>query len=160
MNGKGGLAPKTVENIHLVLSSGINYALNEGLIIKNPLLTVKLRREGKKEIEVFSREEQQKIIAECPNHYYGMAINYLEKAAQTEPSNAIISDHLGDAYWFGKRKNEARFQWKHALTMKDTTGELDISLVKDKLANGLSKAPELSYNKEIIEEQIKLINKD
>ena len=92
--------------------------------------------------------------------YYGMAINYLEKAAQTEPSNAIISDHLGDAYWFGKRKNEARFQWKHALTMKDSTGELDISLVKDKLANGLSKAPELSYNKEIIEEQIKLINKD
>ena len=76
LNGKGGLAPKTVENIHLVLSSGINYALNEGLIIKNPLLTVKLRREGKKEIEVFSREEQQKIIAECPNHYYGMAIKF------------------------------------------------------------------------------------
>ena len=76
LNGKGGLAPKTVENIHLVLSSGINYALNEGLIIKNPLLTVKLRREGKKEIEVFSREEQQKIIAECPNYYYGMAIKF------------------------------------------------------------------------------------
>ena len=67
LNGKGGLAPKTVENIHLVLSSGINYALNEGLIIKNPLLTVKLRREGKKEIEVFSREEQQKI-----NFYTGL----------------------------------------------------------------------------------------
>lgn len=76
LNGKGGLAPKTVENMHLVLSSGINYALNEGLIMKNPLLTVKLRREGKKEIEVFSREEQQKIIAECPNYYYGMAIKF------------------------------------------------------------------------------------
>ena len=76
LNGKGGLAPKTVENIHLVLSSGINYALNEGLIIKNPLLTVKLRREGKKEIEVFCCFEQQKIIAECPNHYYGMAIKF------------------------------------------------------------------------------------
>ena len=77
LNGKGGLAPKTVENIHLVLSSGINYALNEGLIIKNPLLTVRLRREGKKEIEVFSREEQQKIIAECPNYYYVWRLNLI-----------------------------------------------------------------------------------
>ena len=30
LNGKGGLAPKTVENIHLVISSGINYALKRG----------------------------------------------------------------------------------------------------------------------------------
>lgn len=76
LTGKGGLAPKTVENIHLVLSSGINYALKEGLIIKNPLITVKLRREGKREVEVFTREEQEKIIAECQNCYYGMAIKF------------------------------------------------------------------------------------
>ena len=29
-DGKGGLAVKTVENIHLLISSGINYALKEG----------------------------------------------------------------------------------------------------------------------------------
>lgn len=76
LNGKGGLAPKTVENIHLVISSGINYALKEGIIIRNPLLTVKLRREGKKEVEVFTKEEQDLIIAECPKYYYGMAIKF------------------------------------------------------------------------------------
>lgn len=76
LTGKGGLAPKTVENIHLVISSAIHYALKEGLIIRNPLLNVKLRREGKKEVEVFTRDEQEKIIAECKNHYYGMAIKF------------------------------------------------------------------------------------
>jgi len=74
--GKGGLAPKTVENIHLVISSAIHYALKEGLIIRNPLLNVKLKREGKEEIKVFTREEQERIIAECKNHYYGMAIKF------------------------------------------------------------------------------------
>ena len=76
LNGKGGLSNKTVENIHLVISSCINYALKKGELIRNPLLTVKLKREGKKEIEVFTREEQRKIIDECPNHYYGMAIKF------------------------------------------------------------------------------------
>ena len=76
LNGKGKLSPKTVENIHLVISSCLNFALKRGDLIRNPLLTVKLRREGKKEIEVFTRDEQEKIIAECPNHYYGMAIKF------------------------------------------------------------------------------------
>lgn len=76
LNSNGGLSCKTVENIHLVMSSCINYALKRGELIRNPLLTVKLKRDGKKEVEVFTREEQEKIIAECPNHYYGMAIKF------------------------------------------------------------------------------------
>ena len=76
LNGKGGLSYKTVENIHLVISSCINYALKRGELIRNPLSTVKLKREGKKEIEVFTREEQKRIIDECSNHYYGMAIKF------------------------------------------------------------------------------------
>lgn len=76
LTGKGGLSNKTVENIHLVMSSCINFALKRGELIRNPLLTVKLRRENKKEVEVFTREEQEKILAECPNHYYGMAIKF------------------------------------------------------------------------------------
>lgn len=76
LNGKGGLSGKTVENIHLVISSCINFALKRGELIRNPLLTVKLKREGKKEVEVFTRDEQAKIIEECPNHYYGMAIKF------------------------------------------------------------------------------------
>ena len=76
LNGKGGLSFKTVENIHLVISSCINFALKRGELIRNPLLTVKLIREGKKEVEVFTRDEQEKIIEECKNHYYGMAIKF------------------------------------------------------------------------------------
>lgn len=92
--------------------------------------------------------------------YYGMAVKYLEKAAEIEPSNAVISDHLGDAYWFGKRRNEARFQWNHALIMKDSSGELNREQLQKKIKNGLTKEPELAYNKELIEEQINLINKE
>lgn len=76
LTGKGGLSKKTVENIHLVMSSCLNFALKRGEIIRNPLSTVKLIREGKKEIEVFTREEQERIMEECPNHYYGMAIKF------------------------------------------------------------------------------------
>lgn len=76
LNGKGGLSFKTVENIHLVISSCINFALKRGELIRNPLLTVKLMREGKKEVEVFTRDEQEKIIEECKNHYYGMAFKF------------------------------------------------------------------------------------
>lgn len=92
--------------------------------------------------------------------YYGMSVKYLEKAAEIEPSNAVISDHLGDAYWFGKRRNEARFQWKHALIMKDSNGELNRDEVQKKLQNGIPNEPHLPYDKELIEEQIKLISKE
>ena len=92
--------------------------------------------------------------------YYGMAIKYLEKAAEIEPSNAVISDHLGDAYWFGKRRNEARFQWQHALIMKEATEELNKENVQKKIKKGLKDEPKLTYNKELIEEQIQLIDKE
>ena len=92
--------------------------------------------------------------------YYRMSIDYLEKAAELDPSNAVISDHLGDAYWFGGRKNEARFQWQHALKMKDDTGELVKADVLDKIKEGIVQEPSLTYDKDIIEEQIRLIAKD
>ena len=87
--------------------------------------------------------------------YYTMAVPYMEKAAETSPSNAVISDHLGDVYWFARRKNEARFQWRHALSLKDDTGELDVDAVHKKLEEGLKKKPELSYDKELVEKHIR-----
>ena len=92
--------------------------------------------------------------------YYGMAVEYIEKAAEAAPSNAVISDHLGDAYWFNQRQNEARFQWQHALTMKDESGEINKKQIKNKIENGISKEPDLKYNKDFIEQQIHLINKN
>ncbi len=91
--------------------------------------------------------------------YYAMSIPYLEKAAEMYPSSAIISSHLGDAYWFAHRKNEAKFQWQHALKLKDDSGELNIDDTKDKIENGLKLEPSLTYNKEKIEEAIKKIKK-
>ena len=91
--------------------------------------------------------------------YYAMAIPYLEKAAELYPSSAIISSHLGDAYWFAHRKNEARFQWRHALSLKDESGELDIKKTKAKVKNGISEEPMLVYDKEQAEKDLKTIKK-
>lgn len=91
--------------------------------------------------------------------YYTMSLPYLERAVELYPSSAIISSHLGDAYWFAHRKNEARFQWRHALDMKDDSGELDIDATKDKITHGIKEEPSLSYDKERIEAAIKKIRK-
>lgn len=62
LTGKGGLSKKTVENIHLVISSCLNFALKRGEIIRNPLSTVKLIREGKKEIEVLQEQSKNALL--------------------------------------------------------------------------------------------------
>lgn len=91
---------------------------------------------------------------------YNNAIVYLEKANQMEPANALISDHLGDAYWFGGRRNEARFQWKHALTLEDESGEVDRKATKRKIRDGLSQNKVPDFDKKIIEEHISAIIKE
>ena len=66
---------------------------------------------------------------------YDKAIGYLEQASDMNPGNAVISDHLGDAYWFGGRKNEAVFQWKHALVLKEDSEMLEKDAVRKKIEN-------------------------
>ena len=66
---------------------------------------------------------------------YDKAMAYLERASDMNPGNAVISDHLGDAYWFGGRKNEAVFQWKHALVLKEDSELLDKAAVQKKIDN-------------------------
>jgi len=46
------------------------------------------------------------------------AVKYLERAVLLQTDDWAINDHLGDAYWAVGRKNEARFQWRHALSLK------------------------------------------
>ncbi len=89
---------------------------------------------------------------------YQQAVQYLEKASELEASNAVISDHLGDAYWMAGRKNEARFQWQHALSMKDTNNELDKNAIKAKLQTGEVFNTPLTYNQAEIQEKIDLIS--
>ncbi|MDB3879868.1 tetratricopeptide repeat protein [Alphaproteobacteria bacterium] len=48
---------------------------------------------------------------------YDLAVAFLEKATMLEPMDAIITGHLGDAYWETGRVAEARFKWQYALSI-------------------------------------------
>jgi tetratricopeptide (TPR) repeat protein len=51
---------------------------------------------------------------------YNNALPILELAISLLPYDSTINDHLGDLYWQLGRKNEAEFQWKHALDFNPT----------------------------------------
>jgi len=91
--------------------------------------------------------------------YYDKALPYLEKAAEMYPSSAVVTAHLGDAYWFAGRKNEARFQWQHALGLKDDSGEIEAKILKRKIKAGITELPEYDYAKDEVEAIIKKIKK-
>ncbi|WP_376099937.1 tetratricopeptide repeat protein [Roseomonas sp. CCTCC AB2023176] len=63
------------------------------------------------------------------------AIRWLERATEFEPRNAVINDHLGDAYWAAGRQAEARFQWRRALGLELEPGES--TKIEAKLRDGL-----------------------
>ena len=65
---------------------------------------------------------------------YTKAIEFLEQASNLNSGNAVISEHLGDAYWLGGRKNEAVFQWKHALVQKEDADLINKDVLKEKIA--------------------------
>lgn len=48
---------------------------------------------------------------------YKNAAIVLEKAVEFVPNDAVINDHLGDAYWRVDRRLEAQFQWQRALDL-------------------------------------------
>ena len=58
------------------------------------------------------------------------AIEWLERAIQLTPTNAIISDHLADAYWAVGRHLEARYKWQHALDLGLEDQELETTRQK------------------------------
>ncbi len=91
--------------------------------------------------------------------YYDKALPYLEKAAEMYPSSAVVTAHLGDAYWFAGRKNEARFQWQHALGLKDDSGEIDIKQIKNKIKEGITEEPKMTYDKNKVEAIVGKIKK-
>jgi Flp pilus assembly protein TadD len=48
---------------------------------------------------------------------FNKAVDQLEHAAELEPADPDINNHLGDAYWRAGRKTEAQFQWQRVLTL-------------------------------------------
>ena len=65
------------------------------------------------------------------------AVEYLEKAVLLQTDDWAINDHLGDAYWAVGRKYEARFQWRHALSLKPD--EKLIAEIETKIRDGKKK---------------------
>lgn len=63
------------------------------------------------------------------------ALMFLEKASQLEPTDPVITDHLGDVLWRLDRRTEARYQWRKALAFEPTAA-LKSELSK-KLLSGL-----------------------
>ena len=66
---------------------------------------------------------------------FGNAVETLESAIRLMPQDAVINDHLGDAYWRVGRKLEAKFQWQRALSF-DPDANVKSGIEK-KLQNGL-----------------------
>lgn len=73
---------------------------------------------------------------------YEIAVETLEGAVNKLPANAVIVDHLGDAYWQVGRRREAEWQWGRVLTL-DPDAETRAE-VEQKLAKGLTIAPPVS----------------
>src|SRR3546814_17419837 len=47
------------------------------------------------------------------------AVPLLETAQRGEPENAVIVEHLGDAYWKAGRRFSARYVWRAAVLVAD-----------------------------------------
>ena len=66
---------------------------------------------------------------------YDDAVRELEKAIDLKPSDPVINDHLGDAYWRVGRKLEAHFQWNHARDLNPDPDDLPkIFLIRSRTA--------------------------
>jgi tetratricopeptide (TPR) repeat protein len=63
------------------------------------------------------------------------AIAMLEQAAQGEPADVEINEHLGDAYFAAGRRIEARFAWKAALVYAEGAARTRIAA---KMETGLT----------------------
>lgn len=62
------------------------------------------------------------------------ALPLIERAAQGQPTNSEIGEHLGDIYWALGRRYEARYAWRAAALTADTS---DTSRIAEKIARGL-----------------------
>jgi hypothetical protein len=57
----------------------------------------------------------------------------MEEAAQIEPNNSVINDHLWDIYWCQNRKKEGLFEWQRALSPEAVLDEADTLAIKNKI---------------------------
>lgn len=68
---------------------------------------------------------------------FAEAVATLERASASDPRQAAIGEHLGDAYWSAGRRVDARYAWSAALLTAD--GD-EATRLRAKLENGFSAA--------------------
>ncbi|MHA1153469.1 MAG: tetratricopeptide repeat protein [Alphaproteobacteria bacterium] len=71
---------------------------------------------------------------------YNKGVRYLERAVELRSQDPVINDHLGDAYWRVGRRQEARFQWRRALSLGPEEAEAPV--IEKKIYDGLGATPE------------------
>ncbi|WP_443747327.1 tetratricopeptide repeat protein [Asticcacaulis solisilvae] len=63
---------------------------------------------------------------------YEQALGYVEQAAQLEPADPEVNEHLGDVYKALGRTAEARYEWQRVLSLQNVTPKT-LAAVKAKL---------------------------
>ena len=86
------------------------------------------------------------------------AAKVLERASEFLPTNAVVFDHLGDAYWQAGRKDEARYQWQHALKASEDREELDENEVLQKIENGMEKARPVAFDEKLLTKRLNTLD--
>lgn len=74
LDGKGGLSPKTIKNIHVMLHEALEQALKNGLITRNVTEAVTLPKITKKEMRVLTSDEQSRLLKLCNNENNGIFV--------------------------------------------------------------------------------------
>ena len=77
------------------------------------------------------------------------AVKSLERAVELVPEDATINGHLGDAYWAARRRPEALYQWRRALSLKpdpEDVPALEAKLHESEQALGIAAAPQAPGN--------------
>lgn len=72
---------------------------------------------------------------------FATAVTLLEKAAKASSNDPAINEHLGDVYWQLGRRRDARYAWRTAAQIADTT---EVSRITAKIDFGL---PETSFHR-------------
>ena len=60
------------------------------------------------------------------NKNYIIAEKFLQRAVQLKPLDPIINDHYADSLWKLNKNIQARYFWKHVLSLDDTEQNLKI----------------------------------
>ena len=72
------------------------------------------------------------------NKNYIIAERFLQRAVQLKPLDPIINDHYADSLWKLNKNIQARYFWKHVLSLDDTEQNLKDS-INQKLIFGITK---------------------